>query len=101
MHMEKRSLSRAAIALVVTGLACTANAQELPERVGITVGTLGKRCRRERAHLCQVTLQSLADRFALAAQDIELAPLASLLQPEVEFLPAGELRHRHGVVAQA
>ncbi|RDD97787.1 ABC transporter substrate-binding protein [Paracoccus pantotrophus] len=39
--MEKRSLSWAAVALVVTGLACAANAQELPERVGITVGTLG------------------------------------------------------------
>ncbi len=58
-----------------------------------------KRCRRERAHRGEVALQSLADRFAFAAQDIELAPLALLLQPEVERVPGREFRHRHHEVA--
>ena len=39
--------------------------------------------------------------LALAAKDIVLTPLATLLQPEVEFFPTGELRNRHHEVAAA
>lgn len=70
MHMEKRSLSRAAIALVVTGLACTANAQELPERVGITVGTLGN-------PFFVPLVKGAEDRIAEAAPDADVTTVGA------------------------
>src|SRR5690606_19351063 len=56
---------------------------------------------REGAHGNQITLQPLADRLALTAQDIVLALAASVLQPKIECLPPRELGKRHHEVAAA
>ena len=53
----------------------------------------------ERAHRSKVTLQSLTDRLAFAAQDGALTFEALFFQPEVERLPSVKCRHRHHEVA--
>lgn len=58
-----------------------------------------ERRRRKWAHRSKVTLQSLTDHLAFAAQDGALTLATLFLQPKVEGLPSGELRHRHHEVA--